>query len=88
MTKKTLIKRYFITGLLIWVPLVITVWVLNLLVTTMDQTLLLLPPALRTERWLGMHIPGLGVLLTRELAATRDYAYLFGRNRIRLALKR
>ena len=64
MTKKTLIKRYFITGLLIWVPLVITVWVLNLLVTTMDQTLLLLPPALRTERWLGMHIPGLGVLLT------------------------
>ena len=33
-------------------------------------------------------IGGLGVLLTRELAATRDYAYLFGRNRIRLALKR
>lgn len=31
---------------------------------------------------------GLGVLLTKELAATRDYAYLFGRNRIRLALKR
>src|SRR5215216_1794635 len=29
---------------------------------------------------------GLGVLLTRELAATRDYAYLFGRNRIRLSL--
>lgn len=33
-------------------------------------------------------IGGLGVLLTRELASTRDYAYLFGRNRIRLALKR
>jgi anti-sigma regulatory factor (Ser/Thr protein kinase) len=32
-------------------------------------------------------IGGLGVLLTRELAATRDYAYLFGRNRIRLTLK-
>lgn len=64
MSKKTLIKRYFITGLLIWVPLVITVWVLNLLVSTMDQTLLLLPDELRTERWLGVHIPGLGVLLT------------------------
>lgn len=64
MSKKTLIKRYFITGLLIWVPLVITLWVLNLLVSTMDQTLLLLPDNLRTERWLGMHIPGLGVLLT------------------------
>ena len=64
MPKKTFIKRYFITGLLIWVPLVITLWVLNLLVSTMDQTLQLLPPALRTEQWLGMHIPGLGVLLT------------------------
>lgn len=63
MHKKTLVKRYFITGLLIWVPLVITMWVLNLLVSTMDQTLLLLPPELRTEQWLGMHIPGLGVLL-------------------------
>jgi uncharacterized membrane protein len=58
------LKRYFITGLLIWVPLVITMWVLNLLVSTMDQTLLLLPQDLRTEKWLGMHIPGLGVLLT------------------------
>lgn len=33
-------------------------------------------------------IGGLGVLLTRELASTRDYAYLFGRNRIRLTLRR
>ena len=64
MSRKTLIKRYFITGLLIWVPVVITLWVLNLLVSTMDQTLLLLPAGLRTESWLGFHIPGLGVLLT------------------------
>jgi len=33
-------------------------------------------------------IGGLGVLLTRELAAAREYAYLFGRNRIRLSLAR
>jgi serine/threonine-protein kinase RsbW len=33
-------------------------------------------------------VGGLGVLLARELAATRDYAYLFGRNRLRLALLR
>ena len=64
MPKKSFLKRYLITGLLIWVPLVITVWVLNLLVSTMDQSLLLLPNALRTESWLGMHIPGLGVILT------------------------
>jgi uncharacterized membrane protein len=64
MSRKTLFKRYIITGLLIWVPLVITLWVLNLLVSTMDQTLLLLPQRFRTENWLGLHIPGLGVVLT------------------------
>jgi uncharacterized membrane protein len=57
-------KKYLITGLLIWIPLVITLWVLKLVVDTLDQTLLLLPPALRTESWVGMHVPGLGVLLT------------------------
>jgi uncharacterized membrane protein len=64
MPKKSFFKRYLLTGLLIWVPLVITVWVLNLLVSSMDQTLLLLPQSLRTENWLGVHIPGLGVILT------------------------
>jgi len=37
------LKRYLITGLLIWIPLVITIWVLHFLVTTMDQSLQLLP---------------------------------------------
>jgi uncharacterized membrane protein len=57
-------KKYFITGLLIWIPLVITVWVLKLVVDMLDQSLLLLPLSLRTESWLGIHIPGMGVLLT------------------------
>ena len=57
-------KKYFITGLLIWIPLVITIWVLKLVVDMLDQTLLLLPLALRTESWLGFHMPGMGVLLT------------------------
>ena len=57
-------KKYLITGLLIWIPLVITIWVLKLVVDMLDQSLLLLPLALRTESWLGIHIPGLGVLLT------------------------
>ncbi|MCC7487539.1 MAG: DUF502 domain-containing protein [Burkholderiales bacterium] len=62
--KKTLVKRYFITGLLIWVPLVITLWVLDLLVSAMDQSLLLLPSQFHTESFLGVHVPGLGVVLT------------------------
>lgn len=58
------LRRYFITGLLIWVPLGITLWVLGALLSAMDQTLLLLPEAWRPEAWLGVHIPGLGVVLT------------------------
>ena len=58
------LKKYFVTGLLIWVPLGITLWVLNLLVSIMDQTLLLLPEQFQTESWLGMHVPGLGVVMT------------------------
>ena len=57
-------KKYFITGLLIWVPLAITAWVLALIVRTMDQTLLLLPEAIRPESLLGFYLPGIGVILT------------------------
>ena len=57
-------KKYFITGLLIWIPLVITIWVLKTVVDVLDQSLLLVPTALQTESWLGVHIPGLGTLLT------------------------
>ena len=57
-------KKYLITGLLIWIPLVITIWVLKVIFDALDQSLLLLPIQLRTESWLGVHIPGLGALLT------------------------
>ena len=57
-------KKYFITGLLIWVPLAITAWVLAMIVRTMDQSLLLLPAAVRPENLLGVYIPGIGVIAT------------------------
>jgi uncharacterized membrane protein len=57
-------KRYFVTGLLIWVPLVITLWVLDLLIGTMDQSLTVLPAGWQPEAWLGVRIPGLGAILT------------------------
>lgn len=59
-----LIKRYFITGLLIWVPLVITGWVLSLIISTLDQSLRLLPEAVHPQRLLGFAIPGVGAVLT------------------------
>jgi uncharacterized membrane protein len=58
------VKRYFITGLLIWVPLGITAWALKFLIGTMDQSLLLLPEALRPEALVGVYVPGVGTVLT------------------------
>ncbi len=57
-------KKYLIAGLLVWIPLVITVWVLKLLIDTMDQTLQLLPARFQTDAMFGFHVPGMGVILT------------------------
>jgi len=57
-------KKYFITGLLVLVPLFITVWVISSLIGMMDQSLLLLPENWRPKAQLGQEIPGLGALLT------------------------
>ena len=63
---KTL-RKYLVAGLLIWVPLGITFFVLRILVGFMDRSLLLLPEAYRPETLLGMNIPGLGAILTVTL---------------------
>ncbi len=63
-------KKYLVTGLLVWVPLGITLWVLNLTITTMDQTLLLLPEHWQPDRVLPVHIPGLGIILTFVVVLT------------------
>jgi uncharacterized membrane protein len=53
-------RKYFITGLLVLVPLAITLWVLNLVIGTLDQSLLLVP-----QQWQPRtHIPGLGAIIT------------------------
>ncbi len=57
-------KKYLLTGLLVWVPLGITVWVLHLTISALDQSLLLVPERWHPDRLLGMHIPGLGMILT------------------------
>jgi uncharacterized membrane protein len=57
-------KKYLITGLLVWIPLAITLWVLDLIVAMMDQSLLLLPPHYQPAVFFGRQIPGLGAVLT------------------------
>jgi uncharacterized membrane protein len=58
------LRGYLIAGLLVWVPLGITVLVVRLLVDLMDRTLVLWPPAWRPEAVFGFEIPGLGFALT------------------------
>ncbi|HEX7650748.1 MAG TPA: DUF502 domain-containing protein [Noviherbaspirillum sp.] len=57
-------RKYFVTGLLILVPIAITLWVLNLVIGTMDQSLLLLPEKWRPGALIGFHVPGAGAVLT------------------------
>ena len=57
-------KKYLITGLLIWIPLVITIWVLKMIVDALDQVMLLVPTDWRPEATFGFHIYGLGVVIT------------------------
>jgi len=57
-------RKYFITGLLILVPFAATLWVLHAIISTMDQSLLLLPPQWRPEQLVGFKVLGIGTILT------------------------
>lgn len=57
-------KKYFITGLLIWIPLAITFMVLAWIINTLDQILLWLPNGMQPQSIFGINIPGIGVLLS------------------------
>lgn len=59
-----MLRKYFVTGLLILVPLSITLWVIQSVISLMDQSLLLLPAGWRPESLTGHYIPGLGTALT------------------------
>ncbi|MDO9051375.1 MAG: DUF502 domain-containing protein [Methylotenera sp.] len=77
-------KKYFITGLLVLVPLVITIWVLKSLIGAMDQSLLLLPEAWHPHTLFGRDIPGVGAILTVAIVLTTGIiaTNFFGRHLI------
>jgi uncharacterized membrane protein len=56
-------RKWLLAGLLVVVPIAITIWVLEWIVSTLDKTLLILPSSWHPDRLLGFHIPGFGVLL-------------------------
>jgi uncharacterized membrane protein len=63
-------RKYLIAGLLVWMPLGITFLVIRAIVGLLDKILLLLPQAYQPDNLLGVHIPGLGVLLSVLLVLT------------------
>lgn len=58
------LRKWLVAGLLVIVPVAITIAVLRWIIDTLDQTLLILPQAWHPDRVFGIHIPGFGVLLT------------------------
>jgi len=58
------LRRYLVAGILVWLPLGVTIVIVRFLVGLMDKTLVLIPRQYHPEEWFGTAIPGLGVILT------------------------
>ncbi len=67
------LRKYILTGLLLWIPLGVTILVVKLLVDLLDQSLILLPPPLRPESLIGFSLPGLGILISAIVLIVTGY---------------
>lgn len=63
MKSKSRFKRYLATGLLVWIPLGVTIFIIRLIVNATDKLILLLPAGYRPETVLGFEVPGLGIVI-------------------------
>ena len=59
----TTLRKYLITGLLVWIPVAATFFIIKLVIDLMDMTILLLPEQLQPENLWGFAIPGMGIIL-------------------------
>lgn len=57
-------RTYFISGLLVWLPIWVTLLVISFLVDILSRSLLLLPQQYQPDYLLGVHVPGIGVIIT------------------------
>ena len=71
------LKKYLITGVLVWLPIAVTIWVINYIVSASDQLINLLPLRWQPKNLIGFDVPGLGVILT---VAALFITGLFGAN--------
>jgi uncharacterized membrane protein len=61
-TRKRSLRRYLVAGVLVWLPILATIWVVSFMLHIMDRTLLLLPPHFRPEALVGFSLPGVGAV--------------------------
>ncbi len=62
--KTAAIRRYLLAGLIVWLPILVTVGILRFIVDILDRTLALVPAAYQPDALFGVPIPGFGVLLS------------------------
>ena len=60
--RKWSVRRYLVAGVLVWLPILATIWVVSFMLRIMDRTLLLLPSTYRPEALVGFSLPGIGAL--------------------------
>jgi uncharacterized membrane protein len=80
------LRRYLIAGLLVWLPIVVTVLILKFLIDVVDRTLLLLPAMAQPEILIGFRVPGLGFLLSGAVLLLTGMVVtnLLGRNMVKV----
>lgn len=57
-------RRYLIAGLLVWIPIMVTLLVVRFVIQLLDSSLTLLPARYQPQVLLGWHFPGLGVIIS------------------------
>lgn len=57
------IRRIIVAGLLVWLPLGVTIFIIRVLLDLLGQTYKIIPEFFRPENLLGFSIPGFGILL-------------------------
>ena len=82
----TALRRYFISGLLVWIPIVVTIFVISFILNLLDSSLLLLPQHMQPDYLLGYKVPGLGVVITLAVIFITGFlaANFFGKRLVRL----
>lgn len=57
------LKKYLLTGMLVWMPIAVTVWVIGYIISATDRLAALIPAQWQPERYLGFNIPGTGFIV-------------------------